>query len=233
MRRTLLVAITWAVFSAAPASADKQSFFTDASLLEPWDRGVFDLHYAHPQIVEKARHYKAVMIDQPEIHIAADSKYQGAKGDHLKQLADVGRLAMAERLEAGGWPVVDEAGPRVIFLRWAVDLSLKKKPRGILSYTPAGFLVHETSQAMIKDLWKKVDIVGFGLKIEWLDSVTGEVLSAGTISRGVAEGKALVSWEELDATFKTMGEQTRCHLDNKRLPEGNKRQDCDDIVIQP
>ncbi len=223
---------------AASAAAQEESFFTDPSLLEPWDQGTFDLGYVHPKIIQKSQGYEAVMIDQPEISIADDSKYKAAKPDHLKQLADVARLAMIERLEAGGWPVTDEAGPNVVYMRWAIsDLYLHKKKRGILSYTPVGFVVHSTAQAAIRDLWKKIDIVEIGLKIEWLDSVSGEVLSAGWAKHGARKTKGqkadLVTWEELDALFRTVGEQTRCHLDNNRLPEGEKRTDCDSIVIEP
>ena len=50
-------------------------------------------------------------------------------------------------------------------------------------------------------------------------------------SRGQKED--LVTWEELDALFMTLGEQTRCHLDNNKLAEGEKRLDCDSIVIDP
>jgi hypothetical protein len=41
----------------------------------------------------------------------------------------------------------------------------------------------------------------------------------------------LVSWEQLDALFLTIGEQTRCHLENTKLAEGEKRLDCDSIVV--
>jgi hypothetical protein len=223
---------------AASAGAQEESFFTDPSLLEPWDQGTFDLGYVHPDIMQLAKRYGAVMVDQPEIFIAADSKYKGAKPDHLKQLADVARLAMIERLEAGGWPVMEEPGPDVLFMRWAIaDLYLQKKKRGILSYTPVGFVVHSTAQAAIRDLWKKIDIVEIGLKIEWLDSVSGEVLSAGFVKQGTRKTKGqkadLVSWEQLDALFRTVGEQTRCHMDNNRLAAGEKRTDCDSLVIEP
>jgi hypothetical protein len=215
-------------------SAQDGGFFTDPSLLKPWDQGTFDLGYVDPDILQKAQRYNAVMVDQPEIKIAADSKYKSAKGDDLKQLADVGRLAMIERLEAGGWEVVEEPGPDVVYMRWAIfDLQLKKKKRGVLSYTPVGFVVHTTAQAAIQDLWKKVNILELGLMIEWLDSQSGGVLSAGLARRGTGDKSQLVSWEELDALFKTIGEQTRCHMDNNKLPEGKKRLDCDSIVIEP
>ncbi len=224
--------------SMASASAQDESFFTDASLLGPWDQGTFDLGYVDPDILQTAQRYDSVMVDQPEIHIAADSKYKGAKGDHLKQLADVARLAMIERLEAGGWPVANEPGPNVVYMRFAIsDLYLKKKKRRVLSYTPVGFVVHTTAQAAIRDLWKKIDIVELSIKIEWLDSVSGEVVSAGVARKGARKTKGqkaeLVSWEDLDALFSTIGEQTRCHMDNNKLPEGEKRQDCDSLVTEP
>ena len=84
---------------------------------------------------------------------------------------------------------------------------------------------------------EKIDIVELGPMIEWVDSGSGEVLSAGISRQGARKAKGnkpdLVSWEELDALFNTIGEQTRCHLDNNKLPEGEKRQDCDSILIEP
>jgi hypothetical protein len=229
---TLIVALC----SAVSVTAQEQSFFTDPSLLQPWDQGTYDLGYVAPDIMVKAQRYDSVMVDQPEIFVADDSKYRGAKPDHLKQLVDTARRAMIERLE-GSWDVVDEPGPNVIYMRWAIDeLYLKKKKRGILSYTPIGLVVHTTAQAAIRDLWKKIDIVELGLKLEWVDSVSGEVLSAGKAKRGTRKSKGhkaeLVSWEELDALFRTIGEQTRCHMDNNRVAVEEKRLDCDSIMVE-
>jgi len=223
---------------AASAAAQEESFFTDPSLLEPWDQGVFDLGYTHPDVLQVAQRYDSIMVDQPEIFIADDSKYKGAKPDHMKQLADTARLAMIERIEAGGYTVTDEPGPNVAYIRWAIaDLYLNKKKRSILSYTPTGFVLHSTRQAMTRDLWKKIDIVELGLLIEWTDSVSGEILSAGDASQGLRKAKGrkvdLVSWQELDALFLTIGEQTRCHLDNNKLADAEKRTDCDSILIEP
>lgn len=223
---------------AASAAAQDESFFTDPSLLEPWDQGTFTLGYVHPDVVQKVERYDSLMVDQPEIFLADDSKYKGAKPDHLKQLADTARLAMIERIEAGGYTITDEPGPNVGYIRWAIaDLYLNKKKRSILSYTPAGFVMHSTRQAMTRDLWKKIDIVELGLLIEWSDSVSGEILSAGDARQGLRKAKGrkadLVTWEELDALFLTVGEQTRCHLDNNKLEEGEKRLDCDSLVVEP
>ena len=237
MGKRLLVLIL-GLCGAASASAQEESFFTDPSLLAPWDQGTFTLGYVHPDVLQMAPRYDSVMVDQPEVLIAVDSKYKGAKGDHLKQLADVARLAMIERIEEGGWEIVNEPGPDVVYIRWAIaDLYLQKKKRSILAYTPAGFVLHSTRQAMVQDLWKKIDIAELGLQIEWIDSMSGEVISAGDARRGLRKAKGqkaqLVTWEEIDALFLTVGEQTRCHLDNNKLPEGSKRTDCDSLIVEP
>ncbi len=239
MRIRLLI-LMLGLFGAASASAQDDSFFTDSSLLQPWDQGTFDRGYVDPDIIQKAQRYDSVMIDQPEVFVAADSKYKGAKGDHLKQLADVARLAMMERIEAGGYTITDEPGPNVVFIRWAIaDLYLQKKKRGLLSYTPVGMVVHTTRQAAQRDLWKKIDIVELGLMIEWIDTVSGDLISAGDARQGLRKAKGrkaeLVSWQEIDALFLTIGEQTRCHLDNNQ-PEGqggDMRMDCDSLVVEP
>ena len=237
MRIRLLILVL-GLFGAASASAQDNSFFTDPSLLQPWDQGTFDRGYVDPDIIQKAQRYDSVMIDQPEVFVAADSKYKGAKGDHLKQLADVARLTMIDSIEAGGYTITDEPGPNVFFIRWAIaDLYLQKKKRGILSYTPVGMVVHTTRQAATRDLWKKIDIVELSLMIEWSDSVSGELLSAGDSRQGLRKAKGrkadMVSWQEIEALFLTVGEQTRCHMDNNKLEEGKKRLDCDSIVVEP
>ncbi len=222
---------------AASAAGQDTGFLTDYSLLKARKGDVVDRVYIVPNAIEKMKEYNAVLVDQPEIFISPDSKYKGAKPDQLKQLADTARLAMMERLEAGGYTVADGPGPGVLYMRWAIaDLYLKKKKRGLLSYTPVGMVVHTTKQAAIRDLWKKIDIVELGLEVEFSDAVSGDILAAATSKQGVRKSKGqeqdLVTWEELDAMFSTVGERARCNLDNAKLPQ-SEWQVCTDIVIEP
>ncbi len=223
--------------SAVSAAGEDIGFLSDYSLLEVRERDLANRVYLVPNVEERLKGYNGLLIDQPEIFIAPDSKYKGAKPDQLKVLADTVRLATMERVEAGGYEVTDEPGPGVMYVRFAVShLYLKKKKRGLLSYTPIGFVVHGTMQAAVRDLWKKIDIVELRLEMEFSDSMTGEILAMGTSSHGMRKGKdqeqVLVTWEELDAVISTVGERMRCQLDNARKPRSDW-QVCSDIILEP
>ena len=182
MKRRIPILVLMVGFClTASAFGQNNDFLTDYSALEEREKGRF-IHKAYlvPRVWERLADYHSVMIDQPEIFIAADSKYKGAKGDQLKALADVARLSAIARLEANGYAVVDNPRPDTIYMRWAItDLYLQKKKRGILSYTPVGMVVHATKSAATRDLWKKIDIVELSLEIEYSDVVTGEIIAAG------------------------------------------------------
>ena len=191
--------------------------------------------YIAPGAPDQLKQYNAVMVDQPEVYISPDSKFQGAKPDQLKVLSDTMRTTLMDRLEAGGYHTTDSPGDDVLYIHWAItDLYLKKKKRGPLSYTPIGFVVHATAQAAIRDLWKKIDVVELSVEAEFLDSVSSDQLAAAVIKHGKRKSKGhkaeLVSWEELDAEMKTFGERVRCNLDNAK---GKQTEDCASIVIEP
>ena len=237
MKRFLILIIGLGL--TASAFGQHNDFLTDYKNLKRQPEGLFvrDL-FLVPNAIQRTADYDSIMVDQPEIFIASDSKYKGAKGDQLKALADVARLSTIERLEAGGFNVVDEPGSDTLYLRWAItDLYLQKKKRGLLSFTPVGFVVHATKSAATKDLWKKIDIAELSLEIELVDVVTGEVLAAAiTNQQGLRKQKGtkaeIVSWQHLDALFATLGERVRCNLTNAGLPE-ETWEDCAAIWIEP
>ncbi len=239
MKKTLLV-VSIGLFGAVSAFGQNNDFLSDYSKLEETegDNLLIKARYTPAENVQWLKDYKAILVDQPEIFIAADSKYKGAKGDQLKLLADLARLTLQERLEAGDYMIADAPGPDVLYLRWAItDLYLKKKKRGLLSYTPAGMVVHATRQAAIRDLWKKVNIVEFAVELEISDFVTGEILSAAVTRRqgkrkDKGQAEDLVSWQELDALFLTAGDRMRCGLDNAARPV-SEWADCGAIWIEP
>jgi hypothetical protein len=235
-KRVLILAL--GLCAMASAAAQNNDFLTDYSLLEPHDGRFVKARYINETIMQrKADYKKTVFVDQPEIFVAADSKYKGAKGDQLKALADVARLATMDRLEANGYTIATEPAQDALYLRWAItDLYLQKKKRGILSYTPVGMVVHATTQAAVRDLWKKIDIVELGFEAEFSDFVTGEIIGLAvthTMGKRKASGQKadLVSWQELDALFMTAGERISCVMRNMGSPE-SEWQVCADIWIE-
>ena len=223
---------------AASALGQNNDFLADYSILEKRDGDFVAKVFLVPNAIQRFADYNSVLVDQPEIFIAADSKYKGAKGDQLKALADVARLSTIERLEAGGFAIATEPGPNVLYMRWAItDLYLQKKKRGFLSYTPIGMVVHATKSAAVRDLWKKIDIAELSMEIELSDLVTGEILAAAATQRqGLRKNKGdkgqIVSWQALDALFETVGERVRCTLSNSRIAE-SEWEVCADIWIEP
>ena len=198
MRKILSIC---ALLSLSGAVSAESGFMDDYSILESRTGDVLDRIYIAPGAQDALAAYNAVMIDQPEVFMASDTKYKGAKPDHLKALSDTLRMALVERFQAGGYEVVDEVGPGVVYMRWAVtDLYLKKKRKNFLAYTPVGFVVHSTAQLAVRDLWKKIDIVELSLEVEFRDSQTGELLAAVMTEQGHRKDKEhkqeLVSWEE-------------------------------------
>jgi len=222
----LTVIVTLAVHAFAVA-ADQPSgwFLSDYAKLKPTsdDPGASWLYVA-PGAIEKMADYNAIMIDQPEISIAEDSKYKGMKANDMAALADGLRAAVARELE-GAYLVVDQAGPNVIYMRIAVvDLHLKKKKKNVLGYTPIGLVAGGAKSLISKDVAKKMSLQDMRVELEVQDSQTGEQLLAIIEPRSGGEADP-ASWEELESLMVRYGKRARCRFDNMRLPE-DQRVDC-------
>ena len=123
-----------------------------------------DLAYEPAGTVERVASYNKIMVDQPEVWLDKDSDYRGLKPDNAKAIADLIRGRITENLTHRGYEVVEEPGPDVLYLRLALtDLYLKKKRRGILSYTPVGAVLHVGADLLLKDLMDEVDIIENGV----------------------------------------------------------------------
>jgi hypothetical protein len=170
--------------------------------------------------------YDGIMIDQPEIFVDKESKYQGMKPDDMKVLADTFREILIEEVK-DDIAVVEKSGPRVLYLRLGLTgLYLKRKwSKNPLAYTPVGVVAHGVKRAVTKDLSKKVSLVEANLEWELMDSVTGEVLGAVVEQRGARKDKSRkqkadpTSWDEMSDLFHEAGARTACRLSNARRSE--------------
>jgi hypothetical protein len=218
---SLLVVVCGPAFSQDVQYSD---FLSDYSKLHKSSDEYMDYKFLAPGAPDKMTNYTAVMIDQPEIFIASNSKYKGMKPDDMKALADAFRSSMAQAF-AGTYMVVDQAGPNVLYLRFAIsNLQLKKHKRGLLGYTPIGFVAGAAKSALTSDITKKIDLKGLTMEMEVLGSNGKEQLAAVVEVRSGKKDEP-ASWAELEALIDVYSQRVVCNLDNARLAEEN-RVDC-------
>ena len=116
--------------------------------------------------------------------------------------------------------VVDKPGPGVLYIRMAAsNVHLKKKSRGLLGYTPAGFVVGGAVSAG-QEMQKKIVLQDMNLEIEVQDSQTQKVLAAmvDKIHPG-AKAKAGESWSKEHTVMDYWANRFRCRLENSHKPE--------------
>jgi hypothetical protein len=212
-----------ALTASCSTALGQSGFLSDYSQLEPLANAPADLVYVAPGAYQRIARYTSVLVDQPEIHFSADSEYRGLKPEDTVALAETVREAIRETLAAGGYSVVDQPGPNVLFVGVALtDLYLKKKRRGIMAYTPIGAVANAGRNAMRETL-EKVDFIEMSLEAELADSQSGDVLGALVTVRGAQEGEReqRIDLDELIATIGGYADRLRCRLDNSKLPEAH------------
>lgn len=192
-------------------------FMTDYTQLEKVMDGTADYRYIAPGGEERMAQYNAVMIDQPEIFIANDSEYRGAKPKHLDAFSESLRAGITSALSEDMY-VVDRAGENVLYISIAAtNLKLAKKKRGILGYTPVGLVGSAVAGAATSDLAKKANLQGLVFELEGFDSVSGERIVALIDSIG-SDAESPATWEEVEVLMARYGRVIQCRFDNAKLP---------------
>ena len=220
---SLVTGAAWAEEAAPVQTGFLSVDYEDFEVIDQPD-GV-DLRYVVPGAFERLGDYEGVMVDQPEVWIADDSPYKGAKPETLAAIAELIRQTLTERLIQGGYNVVEAPGPKVVYFRIALtDLYLKRKKRGLLGYTPIGAAVKFTTDAL-KEMLDKLDIIEMALQAEIIDSQSEDVLGAIIIKRGSQQDKETgqketrMDFDEFNAIVQEYAGRFRCRLDNGKLPK--------------
>ena len=167
------------------------------------------------QVYRKAgvdlKKYTKVMIDPVEIWISPKSKYKGIDPNDLKAVADTFRAAIIAELEPT-YPVVSKPGEGVLVLRIAItDVFTKKKKRGLLGYTPVGFVTKGVKDLTVGPAISLADAV---IEAELIDSQTNERIGA-LIDRQSASMKKKkdTSWEKIQSTLEFYAKRFRGRMD--------------------
>ncbi len=213
------------LFSASQAEELHYSgFMTDYTQLRKVTDGSANYRYVAPGVEDRLIDYFAVMIDQPEIFIAADSEYRGIKPKQIDALADALRAGISSALSQNLY-IVDQPGKNVMYISVAItNLKLKKKKKSVLGYTPVGLVTGAVKGAATSDIAKKADLQSMVFEAEVFDSDTGERLVA-LIDSQFVDRAGSTSWEELQEFMVQYGRLFQCRFDNARLPV-EQRVDC-------
>ena len=222
----LTTALLTLISTGSFADEADSGFLTDYSQLKPVAGTPTIQMYTAPGFLTDLKNYTAVMIDQPEFIIADDSKYKGFKPDDAKAVADAFRKALTEAASKK-MTVVEKPGPGVLYIRIAAsNVHLKKKSRGLLGYTPVGFVV-TTAVTSGQAMEQKVVLQDMNLEMEIQDSQSQAVLVAivDKIDTG-KKAKASDSWAQEQSVRTYWANRFNCRLENSRKPESEWR-DCE------
>lgn len=224
------MALAGLLFAVSAQAADS-GFLTDYSKLKATQGALAARMYLVPDVDKRAKAYRGVFVDQPEIFISPNSKYKGMKPDDAKVIADVLRESVNVELQGGTLLNLNAPQAGSLTIRLALsDVMVQKKKRGLLSYTPAGFVIHAAKQAL-SSVTSNIDLKAATVEIEIIDSATGEVLAAAVEPRGTAGGGAAVTnWDDLQAYLSTAGKRVACRLENAQKAEG-ARADCAALTV--
>ncbi len=222
-RKALLVCVVSGLWLSAALAAEMEF----SGFLDDYSRAVRQPDGAYiiqpDNIAQALAGYEAIMVDQPEILIAPDSKYKGMKPDDMKLISDALRKVLVQQLERGNMRLVSTPGPKTLYVRVGLtNVHVKKKGKNILNFTPVGIVVGAASSPF-KDVMDKIVLQEANLEGELLDSQTGEQIGALIKHRGAAEKKKdYTSWEDVQADMELLGSRLACRLDHAGSPEAQQ-----------
>lgn len=237
MQFGLLAACSVGLLLATAASAEDkwadQHFLSDYSKLQPViSKDGKDYAYVAPDVGKFAGKYVKVMVDQPEVFISAQSPYKGTQPEDIAAIAGTVRSTATRALEQRGYTIVEQAGPDTVYVKFAVtDLQIHKKKRGLLAYTPVGFVV-STGVKALQSFMDKYDLLDVSLQVEVQDSTTQAVLASAVLLRGKsADATKPIEFDAVVMTTNELGERFACRLDNA-LVQVADRIDCTDAAAR-
>jgi len=204
-------------------------FLTNYDLLKPTASGdgVVDYVYVDPNLAADLEKYSGVMVDQPEIIIAADSPYRGAKPEGMKLVADVIRYMMMGEFIRGGYNLVEEPADDIVYLRIGLtDLNVERNA-GVSAYIPTQITVDNEAE-VARNFMSTLTITEVNVEIEIVNSSTSEVLMAGIANMAFddAGDDPLANWQALGLKLERIAAGITCVVQTADLPPGAQREIC-------
>ncbi len=160
----------------------------------------------------KLANYNKVAVDRIEVFLDPASPYKGVSPDDLKAVADAVYQTMKDQLEPD-YPLVGKTGAGVLYARIAItNVLVKKKKRGLLSFTPVGLAV-----TTVQDIaGKRISLKNAAFEAELLDGASGERLGVLVSPVAVTAGKKEYSWGAVVDAADFYAKRFRGRLDAAR-----------------
>ena len=141
--------------------------------------------------------YPKVLIGGVTVYYSDDSKSKAIAPDDLKIITDKIRHSLTLNLSRHV-EIVDAPGPGVALVNVAiVRVEYANKKRGLLGYTPVGFIA--TTAANAANL--RLALADAKIQGETVDSGSGKHLSIFEIQQ-IKKAKKKMEWEDVQATLK-------------------------------
>jgi Protein of unknown function (DUF3313) len=215
MRRALCLIAGLLVLTVATAAAPPpQSGFLDSyPTLQPDPKHEGSFIYMAPGASLKG--LTKVQIDPILVWYSKDSTYQGIDPNELSAVTENLRKALIKNLEPK-YPVVDADGPNVLRLRLAVtNVVAEKKKRGILGYTPVGFIIGAAKNAATAG--PNLNIASATLEAELLDASGKRLAVVIDPLAGQDVQKENLTWADIGKVLDAAGKRLRTRLDSDNL----------------
>ena len=168
----------------------ESGFFDDYSRLEPAAAPWADFVYVADTYAEEMAKIQAIIIPQPELFLAPDSKYKGMKPDSMKVITD-SMQQLFEEAFAGGYQIANSPGSNTMMLRMAFsNLYLKKKPRiPVVGWLPPAYLLTSAKRNILDEFTDNILLTELVWEAELTDSQTGEIFGRIIVKLGERNDK--------------------------------------------
>lgn len=198
IRNMVGAALLCAVAAAPVAAAERLLSAEEEALLQPSATVQGAKIYTAPEW-DHAK-YPKVLVGGATVYFSDDSKTRQIDPDLLKAVTDQLEKIVTESL--GRYvEVVTEPGPGVALVNFAiVDLKMKNKKRGVLGYTPVGFVVTSAANAA----GARLTMSGAKIQAESVDSVSGAVLTLSQVDEiQQLDAEKEMTWGDIELTLKS------------------------------
>jgi hypothetical protein len=191
---------------------DTAGFLGDYSQLKPGGEDRAALLYIKPGVDLKP--YDKIMFERVTVVLSPDADYKVVDPAILKEMTDYYQLALLNAVK-GGYTVVDQPGPGVLWVKAAITDLKPSKPvsNTMSSIVPVGMAVAAVTKIASDD---NLGTGEAATEFEVLDSVTGERLAAAVDRRQGGKMAFRGKWTDTKNAFDFWAEQFRTRLDEMR-----------------